>query len=310
MKLLQWTLFIDMLGYKNINGSIDNKEKALDLINFMKENSGIFQNQDSLEKRKFYENEEFNLYEFYEPKYCFVSDSLIISFEPKEINRKEKFKNEFIRHTANVGIIIMMRLVAFIFKCFQEKSIFLRGGISNKFSYIDGSIAVGEGVGAAYDGECSAIYPKIIFCEDVVSNTQLMKEIKFLSKTMYADDNLFTLDQEHHFLDYLKMSRVVIDVRSPSIKAHLAKQKLFSVPTPNIKNCQNIFKRHKEAIIKNIQEVNCQKELALKKYTGTELIDKNEKIDKILLKYNWLKDYHNRECTKLSWLNEYEIVEI
>ncbi|WPC30957.1 hypothetical protein [Acinetobacter towneri] len=142
MKLLQWTLFIDMLGYKNINGSIDNKEKALELINFMKENAEIFQAQDSSKRKILYSQEEFNLYEFYEPKYCFVSDSLIISFEPKEIKRKEKFKNEFVRHSANVAIIIMMRLVVFIFKCYQEKNIFLRGGISNKFSYIDGSIAV------------------------------------------------------------------------------------------------------------------------------------------------------------------------
>lgn len=307
MKLLQWTLFIDMLGYKNINGSIDNKEKALELINFMKENAEIFQAQDSSKRKILYSQEEFNLYEFYEPKYCFVSDSLIISFEPKEIKRKEKFKNEFVRHSANVAIIIMMRLVVFIFKCYQEKNIFLRGGISNKFSYIDGSIAVGEGVGAAYDGECAAINPKIILCEDVVSNKKLMKEIRFLSKAMYADDNLYTLDNGHYFLDYLKMTRVSTDVKSPSIKAFLVRNGMLKLPNLSIENAINIFKRHKEAILHNIEEVNIKSGKIQKEYSGEELDHKNKQIEKILDKYNWLKDYHNRECEKLSWVHEYKI---
>lgn len=307
MKLLQWTLFIDMLGYKNINGSINNKEKALELINFMKENADIFQQQDSNKRKEFYLEETFNLYEYYEPKYCFVSDSLIISFEPKEIKRKEKFKDEFIRHSANVAIVIMMRLVVFIFKCYHEKNIFLRGGISNKFSYIDGSIAVGEGVGAAYDGECTAINPKIILCEDVVSNTSLMKQIRFLSKTMYGDDNLYTLDEGHYFLDYLKMTRVTTDVRSPSIKDFLLRNGMIKLPNRVIENTKNIFKRHKESILHNLQELNIQINLIQEKYSGDELIKKREQVQSVLSKYNWLKDYHNKECAKLPWVQEYKI---
>lgn len=307
MKLLQWTLFIDMLGYKNINGAIDSKEKALDLINFMKENAEIFQEQDSQKRKELYLQEEFDLYEFYEPKYCFVSDSLIISFEPKEVNRKERFKDEFVRHSANVAIIIMMRLVVFIFKCYQEKNIFLRGGITNKFSYIDGSIAVGEGVGAAYDGECAAINPKIILCDDVVSNTRLMKQIKFLSEKMYGDDNLFTLNDGHHFLDYLKMTRVMTDVRSPSIKDFMVRNNMVILPKRLIDNTRNIFRRHKESIIHNMEEVNSQAKLVREKYSGEELDQKNKQIEKIRSKYVWLKNYHNQECEKLSWVNQYKI---
>lgn len=307
MKLPHWTLFIDMLGYKNINGSIDNKEKALELIDFMKKNSEIFKDQDSLKKRFMYSMQDFNLYDYYEPKYCFVSDSLIISFDPKNINYKEKFKGEFIRHSANVGILIMLRLVPFIFKCFLEKNIFLRGGITNKFSYIDGSIAVGEGVGAAYDGERTAVNPKIILCEDVISNKKLMGQLKFLSKNMYGDDNLYTLDEGHHFLDYLKITRLTSDVRAPSISSYLKRNGLISLPRDNIDNTISIFKRHKESIIHNIEELDKQKKMLSKKYSGDQLIKEINKIDYVLKKYEWLKKYHNRECLKLSWVEEYII---
>ncbi|MDN5525564.1 hypothetical protein, partial [Acinetobacter sp.] len=191
--------------------------------------------------------------------------------------------------------------------CYQEKNIFLRGGITNKFSYIDGSIAVGEGVGAAYDGECAAINPKIILCDDVFLNVKLMKQIKFLSKTMYGDDNLFTLNDKHHFLDYLKMTRVMTDVRSPSLKAFMVRNHIAQPPKRLIDNTKNIFRRHKESIVHNIEEVNAQAQLVRELYSGEELDQKNKQIEKILSKYQWLKDYHNRECEKLSWVNEFKI---
>ncbi|WP_158527192.1 hypothetical protein [Pelagibaculum spongiae] len=38
MKLVQWTLFIDMLGYRDINGAINSEAKAKEFIAFMEEN--------------------------------------------------------------------------------------------------------------------------------------------------------------------------------------------------------------------------------------------------------------------------------
>ncbi|TOK53284.1 hypothetical protein, partial [Vibrio parahaemolyticus] len=77
MKLLQWTLFIDMLGYRDINGSINSEEAAKEFVSFMEENKALFdfQNHDYfVERYKSYS--QFNLYEFYEVKHAFVSDSL------------------------------------------------------------------------------------------------------------------------------------------------------------------------------------------------------------------------------------------
>ncbi len=46
-KLLQWTIFIDMLGYRDINGKIDCDEKAEDFIKFMNSNIEMMSAQDS-----------------------------------------------------------------------------------------------------------------------------------------------------------------------------------------------------------------------------------------------------------------------
>lgn len=311
MKLLQWTLFIDMLGYKNINGLIDNEEKARELINFMNGNKTIFENQDSAEKRIQYAlDKNFNLYEFYDIKYAFVSDSLIMTYEPKEFEKKEKNKDIYLMHSANAALIILQRLIVFIFSCYQQKNIFLRGGITNKYSYIEGSFAVGEGVGIAYEGEMAAKNPKIILCPDVVENKPLMKKIKFLSKLMYGDDNLFTFDDSHYFLDYLKFTRLSADVRTPIIKMNKLEANRAYM-NGMVKHAKKIFSTHKIAIVNNRNEIQKsfdEVELLLSSTPDDKMLLKHKEIlVKTISKYEWLKNYHNQECVKLSWVDEYVI---
>ncbi len=127
MKLLQWTLFIDMLGYRDINGSINSEEVAKEFVSFMEENKALFdfQNHDYfVERYKSYS--QFNLYEFYEVKHAFVSDSLIITFYPKEVELLVDVDKMYM-HSANALFIITMRLQAFIYNCFSQKGVFLRG---------------------------------------------------------------------------------------------------------------------------------------------------------------------------------------
>lgn len=47
MKLLQWTFFLDMLGYGNKNSLIKNHEDAQKFIDFMKGNKKILNFQES-----------------------------------------------------------------------------------------------------------------------------------------------------------------------------------------------------------------------------------------------------------------------
>ncbi|WP_157925777.1 hypothetical protein, partial [Escherichia coli] len=81
MKLLQWTLFIDMLGYREINGSINTEDAAQDFVNFMEMNKGIFDIQNNkIIEDSYKHSEQFDLYQFYDIKYAFVSDSFILTF--------------------------------------------------------------------------------------------------------------------------------------------------------------------------------------------------------------------------------------
>ncbi|WP_156309037.1 hypothetical protein [Sphingobacterium endophyticum] len=45
MKLIQWTLFIDMLVYGEINGMIESDKHADEFISFMSKNADIFDNK-------------------------------------------------------------------------------------------------------------------------------------------------------------------------------------------------------------------------------------------------------------------------
>lgn len=62
MQLTQWTLFIDMLGYREINGSINSEEKAKEFIEFMETNKKIFEYSDSDEIRERYKKIRHSIY--------------------------------------------------------------------------------------------------------------------------------------------------------------------------------------------------------------------------------------------------------
>lgn len=128
MKLTQWTLFIDMLGYRDINGAIDSDDKAEEFVSFMQANREIFSATDSQSVRDQYaKNNGFDLYKYYEISSCFVSDSLIITYKPKEVDDLDNEDLAFM-HSANALFIIAMRLQAFTFHCYSEKGCFFEAG--------------------------------------------------------------------------------------------------------------------------------------------------------------------------------------
>ena len=87
MKLLHWTLFVDLLGYRDINGDVDNLEKAKELIEFMKSNVELFKNQnDSIKLREQYSQSNFDIFSHYDISFAFISDSLIVSLIYAELS--------------------------------------------------------------------------------------------------------------------------------------------------------------------------------------------------------------------------------
>lgn len=173
-------------------------------MEFMTTNKLFMDGPNSQEAKDRYAKDEFDLYKYYDIQHAFVSDSLIYTFKPREVD-EEINEVLYYRHSANAYLIIIMRLVAYIYSCFATKNIFLRGGISSKYCTIKGAFAVGEGLVEAYLCESkNAIYPRIVLHSTILENDKLMKELTFLSEIMYGRDDLIKKDADGEcFLNYL-----------------------------------------------------------------------------------------------------------
>ena len=296
MKLLQWTLFIDMLGYRDINGSINTEAAAQDFVNFMGVNKGIFDIQNNKAIEDVYKHSDrFNLYKYYAVKYAFVSDSFILTFYPIEVNGLTNV-DEMHMHSANALFIITMRLQTFIFNCFSKKGVFLRGGISNKYCYIKDSFAVGEGLIEAYKAESTvAIYPRIALADDVVANKKLMGKIKFLSNEMFNGNQLIAVDPNDnvHFLDYICFQLASVDTGSKRLQEMILSNR-------------NWFNEHLKVVETYIEKHSFEvglklKDLKTKRLSSTA--SEQHKIDRVIEKFEWLRSYHNDRVSKNSLLS-------
>lgn len=297
MKLVQWTLFIDMLGYRDINGSINSDESAQKFMEFMDDNRKIFDFTNAPHVvDKYKRNNEFNLYSFYEISHCFVSDSLIITYKPKEVEEPDNPEKRLM-HSANALFIISLRLQAFIFNCFSQKGLFLRGGVSNKYCYIKESIAVGEGLIEAYEAESSlAKYPRILIHPSVEEDIDLIKKIDFLAEKMYKGKGILQRDKTDGrlFIDHLGYAIATVDKSIPMIKSSAKAQPARHAA--HFQSVQLVVKIHAEQIDKKLKELHTR----IINANGNE--DECKKLKSVLTKFEWLRDYHNTKVAANPWL--------
>ncbi|WP_028302626.1 hypothetical protein [Oceanospirillum beijerinckii] len=298
MKLIQWTVFVDMLGFGEINKKIKDQESANKFINFMKSNEELF-TRPQTNLRESYEQHGrsggFNVYDYYDFDFTFISDSFVISFSPKEV--PEIRENLFYQHSANCLFIISMRLSTFIVNCQKEYGIFLRGGISDKFSKISASFAVGEGVIDAYRVESVvAKYPRIALSESIVENRKLMERLNFIADQMYSGFRIIKQDVDSvYYLDYLGHQGTFIDQNNDMGRRNIIDQDLAQLQV-SFKNYYFMYKTHRDEIVKCIESV-------------VERIEKSsdpkvlQKLHNVLDKYRWLTKYHNHS---LETLNKFE----
>lgn len=278
MKLEQWVLFIDMLGYGEINGQIADDEKGNAFLDFMKSNEKIFSHQDREEIREGYETQPFDLYKYYEIQTTFVSDSLIINYKPKEIE-EELHERVRMMHSANTLFIIMNRLQTYIYNCLKEHNILVRGGISNKYCLIRDNYAVGEGLLDAYINESKrAIYPRIVLSENITNKIEFINSFNFISKNIYGKETFLKEDGDGiYYLDYLKYNiRMVYTSMLGNVEA--------------LRTLTSYLTIHQQTIITKLKEID-------NKIEREDNSDKLIKLEKIKDKIVWIKNYHN-ECIK------------
>ncbi|MEZ8187542.1 hypothetical protein ACED29_17175 [Shewanella sp. 5S214] len=299
MKLISWTFFIDMLGYRDINGEINTEDKAKEFIDFMNQNKAIFDFSNSESVKEIYKNnKQFDLYEFYDIKYSFISDSLVINLSPKEVESLtiERKKN---MHSANALFIVLMRLQSFIYSCFKEKELFLRGGISTKYCYLDNNFAVGEGLIDAYHTESKvAVHPRIAFSDSVFSDKKLLKEVEFLGNEMYGRSILKCDEKGVYYLDYLGYNMSCVDRNHKMVCQAILKN--FNAYMSNLESSKLFVNRHAVAISNKLSELKIRK-LALSSD------EERYNLQRVIDKFEWLKGYHNSAIKDFSDFKEFVV---
>lgn len=285
-----------MLGYRDINGTISTDTAAQELINFLEMNKFIFDAQNDRKNANHYENnEQFNLYEFYDIKYAFISDSLILTYYPLSVNTLTDTDKMYM-HSANALFIIMMRLQTFIFNCFSEKGVFLRGGISDKFCYIKDTFAVGEGLIEAYKIESTiANHPRIAFSSSIISNNKLMEKVKFISDTMYNGNQIISVDPKDgvSFLDYIGFNLSTIDTSNKKIQHLVLNHRAWFDEL--LKTVTTYIEKHSIAIQVKLEHFNSM-------YSTVSDSDRNG-IGRVIEKFEWLQSYHNERVRKNNLLS-------
>lgn len=270
-----------MLGYRELAGEITSDEDAIKAITFLESNKLIIESQDNQKTKELYRDSYFDLYEYYEIKTAFISDSIIITYKPKEI--KNEINQDLVYlHSANSLFIITNRLHLLIYNCLTEYGIFLRGGVSNKFCEIESNFIVGEGLIEAYETEREiAKYPRISLAKSVTDNIGLLEAIRFLEKNMYDSKPLARKDNDGtYFIDYLAYAL------SPNPKLSTTPRSAHSILN-EVHTAATILRVHKENITKSIDKYNRSRQ------TQIENNESTEKVERIISKYNWLKNYYN-----------------
>lgn len=282
MKLTQWTFFLDLLGFSEANKTITSDSEAEKLLEFLESNKEILDLQNSNKILKNYSQQNFNLYEFYEVKHAIISDSIVITFKPKETKLKNTELQQ--KHSANAFLIIILRLHTLMANCLYNMGFLIRGGISSEYCDIKGSTASGLGLSNAHTAESKiAIYPRIALNKDIPKQT--IRRINWLFKEMYGEKELIYKTNGNHFVNSLNFLIGMTDAYCQTNIISLKKD-----PSMYIETCKATRAYLEKQKIKIEAELTrLRHELEKDQTTQTK-----KSLIKIAKKYIWLKRHHNK----------------
>ncbi len=279
-KLMPFTFFLDMLGFAN-KIDIDNIEEAEKFIDFMKNNKDDSRDWITYSEENDAYIDAISMPNFYEFKFAFISDSIVMSYVPKNLKKFISEENYYeytaflFYHTTNRINTLMVNLLA-------KHKILIRGGVSQKFSHIDNEFVVGKGIVEAYKLESEkAIYPRIILSKDISNNLKFMEAMKKISNKMYNGKRLLKRDDDMYFyIDYLGYIFLTNEV----IKNHK------EIP-------EQLYEEYKEVINGQGEYIDsfCQlhKEAIEDMYLFLQSKKESNSYANIEKKYKWIKNYHN-----------------
>ncbi|MBE0492530.1 MAG: hypothetical protein IBX44_09830 [Sulfurospirillum sp.] len=249
-KEIKYTAFIDVLGFSNhIENKITNDKESQDfmqdfekVINYFEYEKISFPNQHDELKDIHY-------------NYTWISDTFVITIE---YNGNSTNKN-----LSGLLIYLLALTISQVYHFFARKyGLLLRGAITSKYTFLDKNLILGKGIVEAAKLEKEiAIYPRVIFAEDVISD-----EIINYIALVHNDNNLNIVSKDFdgwYFVNYLASLQDLPPMISVGNETKLAEAKSDQMETVKI---------YSQIIDKGLKEKNL----------------------KIRSKYFWLKEYFNR----------------
>ncbi|MCF5211463.1 hypothetical protein GIW37_27520, partial [Pseudomonas syringae] len=109
MKAVQWTVFIDMLGFKKLNTVVTTDQQAQDLLEFMISNRDVLTGHEQALAEGYRKTGGHNPYDWYDVKSTCISDSVVVTFKPKEME-EETDADQVLTHSANALMLLIFRL--------------------------------------------------------------------------------------------------------------------------------------------------------------------------------------------------------
>lgn len=291
MKAVQWTVFIDMLGFKKLNSSVTTDEQAQDLIAFMTSNRDILLGHEQALAQGYGRTNGFNPYDWYDVKSAFISDSIVVTFKPKDVP-EENNASRVLMHSANALMLLIFRLGLMMNRCLLSKQITFRGGISTEYCDISDSFAVGAGLSAANAAEGKATYARIALADDVLCNAQLMTQIRRLFTTMYGDSEFLVEDKGVTYVNALDLLLAGADPRSPSVSIAMGSAAGRAAIIGTRKQSEAYLAAQRDLVTESIRE-----------FWGAYRENYSDKVLRgvnrgVLKKYFWLRKYHNATVEK------------
>lgn len=242
--LITYTSFLDILGFSSkINTNITNNKKAKEFKNAFKD---IIDYLYTSKKEIF--TRELSL------TYKIISDTIVLQlkvFEDKSNIHDYQKANAIYMLSLAIGILQQFFMLKF--------NIFLRGGITDKYTNINTNFLLGEGISIAHKLESEkAKVPRIIFDKGMLNDNLLSVLIN--AKIPHNTKIILQDTDKYYYINYLN------SVSDLPIQKHL---------TPDIEEIDAVhlfYKKHKDLIENEIMQS----------------LDIN-----VTLKYIWLKQYHN-----------------
>jgi len=256
---IQYTAFIDILFFSNyIKKNITNDDQAEKLYEKFNEIIEYLQ----LENKDEISLKHNDFFKYITLKYSWVSDTFVISIQ---------YMNEVNKNYENMikGMMIfkLSMIVASIHHFIASQfGLIVRGGISSKYSCITNNFILGEGIVEAHTLENDiAIYPRVIFKQNIISN-----DLYEIMTRHYRDNDLNFISKDcdgYYFVNYLAMLQYIPPMIGKTFKISDDKLKEHT-----IKQTINIIEKYQKIVA-----------------NGLEISNK-----KVQNKYSWLNNYLKR----------------